>query len=121
MNNNNILGILLSVLCILHCALPFLALATSLNTISIFIEYSKIIHIFLFLMVFVVYLIVFPRSYINQRRLLILIIATSGVLLLFFALFFEGSLETITTLIGALLLLFAHYKNRLPKDHRLRV
>ena len=46
MNNNNILGILLSVLCILHCALPFLALATSLNTISIFIEHSKIIHIF---------------------------------------------------------------------------
>ena len=121
MNNNNILGILLSVLCILHCTLPFLALATSLNTISIFIEHSKIIHIFLFLMVFVVYLIVFPRSYINQRRLLILLIATSGVLLLFFALFFEGNLETITTLIGALLLLYAHYKNRLPTDHKLRV
>ena len=114
MNNNNILGILLSVLSILHSALPFLALATSLNAISIFIEYSKIIHIFLFLMVFVVYLIVFPGSYINQRRLLILIIASSGVLMLFFALFFEGNLETITTLIGALFLLFAHYKNRLP-------
>ena len=110
--NNNILGILLSILCILHCALPFLALATSLNSISIFIEYSKIIHIFLFIMVFVVYLTVFPWSYVNQKRLSILILASSGVLMLFFALFFEGYTETVTTLIGALLLLFAHY-NRL--------
>ena len=31
MNNNNLIGIALSILCIIHCALPFLAIATSLN------------------------------------------------------------------------------------------
>ena len=47
MNNNNLIGIALSILCIIHCALPFLAIATSLNLLEIFIENSKIIHIFI--------------------------------------------------------------------------
>ena len=89
MNNNNLIGIALSILCIIHCALPFLAIATSLNSLEIFIENSKIIHIFLFALVFLVYLIVFPKNYIRDRKLLHLIISSSGVLLLFFALFFE--------------------------------
>ncbi len=66
MNNNNLIGITLSILCIIHCALPFLAIATSLNSLVFFIENSKIIHIFLFTMVFVVYLIVFPKNYISD-------------------------------------------------------
>ena len=57
MNNNNLIGIALSILCIIHCALPFLAIAASLNSLEIFIENSKIIHIFLFALVFLVYLI----------------------------------------------------------------
>ena len=89
MNNNNLIGIALSILCIIHCALPFLAIATSLNSLVFFIENSKIIHIFLFTMVFVVYLIVFPKNYIRNRKLLDLIISSSGVLSLFFALFFR--------------------------------
>ena len=68
MNNNNLIGITLSILCIIHCALPFLAIVTSLNSLAIFIENSKIIHIFLFTMVFVVYLIVFPKNYIRDRN-----------------------------------------------------
>ena len=89
MNNNNLIGIALSILCIIHCALPFLAIATSLNSLEIFVEHSKIIHIFLFASVFLVYLIVFPKNYIRDRKLLTLIISSSGVLLLFFALFFR--------------------------------
>ena len=111
MNNNNLIGITLSILCIIHCALPFLAIVTSLNSLAIFIDNSKIIHIFLFAMVFVVYLIVFPKNYIRDRKLLTLIISTSGVLLLFLALFLKGYPETYSTLIGASLLLLAHYKN----------
>ena len=111
MNNNNLIGIVLSILCIIHCALPFLAIATSLNSIEIFIENSKIIHIFLFALVFLVYLIVFPKNYIRDRKLLHLIISSLGVLLLFFALFLEGYPETYSTLIGAILLLLAHYRN----------
>ena len=49
MNNNNILGILLSILCIIHCALPFLAIATSLNSLEIFIEIQKL-YIFFYLL-----------------------------------------------------------------------
>ncbi len=113
MNNNNLLGILLSMLCILHCSLPFLALVTSINSISVFIEYSKMIHIFLFLMVFAIYLLVFPRIYVNEGKLFILTLSSFGVLMLFLALFFEGTIETMVTLIGAFLLLIAHYKNRL--------
>ena len=111
MNNNNLIGIALSILCIIHCALPFLAIATSLNSLEIFIENSKIIHIFLFALVFLVYLIVFPKNYIRDRKLLNLIISSSGVLFLFFALFLEGYPETYSTLIGAILLLLAHYRN----------
>ena len=113
MNNNNLIGITLSILCIIHCALPFLAIVTSLNSLSIFIENSKIIHIFLFIMVFVVYLIVFPKNYIRDRKLLTLIISSFGVLLLFFALFLDGYPETYSTLIGASLLLLAHYRNHI--------
>ena len=120
MNNNNLIGIALSILCIIHCALPILAIATSLNSLEIFIENSKIIHIFLFALVFLVYLIVFPKNYIRDRKLLDLIISSSGVLLLFFALFLEGYPETYSTLIGAILLLLAHYRNhistKLTKD-----
>ncbi len=111
MNNNNLIGIALSILCIIHCALPFLAIATGLNSLEIFIENSKIIHIFLFALVFLVYLIVFPKNYIRDRKLLDLIISSSGVLLLFFALFLEEYPETYSTLIGAILLLLAHYRN----------
>ena len=113
MNNNNLIGITLSILCIIHCALPFLAIMTSLNSLAIFIENSKIIHIFLFTMVFVVYLIVFPKNYIRDRKLLTLIISSFGVLLLFFALFLDVYPETYSTLIGASLLLLAHYKNHI--------
>ena len=118
--NNNLIGIALSILCIIHCALPFLAIAASLNSLEIFIENSKIIHIFLFTLVFFVYLIVFPKNYIRDRKLTVLIISSSGVLLLFFALFIEGYTETYSTLIGAILLLLAHYRNhistKLTKD-----
>ena len=113
MNNNNLIGITLSILCIIHCALPFLAIATSLNSLAIFIENSKIVHIFLFIMVFVVYLIVFPKNYIRDRKLSALIISSFGVLLLFFALFLDGYPETYSTLIGASLLLLAHYRNHI--------
>ena len=113
MNNNNLIGITLSILCIIHCALPFLAIVTSLNSLAIFIDNSKIIHIFLFTMVFVVYLIVFPKNYIRDRKLLTLIISSFGVLLLFFALFLDGYPETYSTLIGASLLLLAHYRNHI--------
>jgi len=120
MNNNNLIGIMLSILCIIHCALPFLAIATSLNSFEIFIENSKIIHIFLFALVFLVYLIVFPKNYIKERKLLTLIISSSGILLLFFALFLEGYSETYSTLIGAIFLLLAHFRNhissKLTKD-----
>ena len=116
MNNNNLIGIALSILCIIHCALPFLAIATSLNLLEIFIENSKIIHIFLFALVFLVYLIVFPKNYIRDRKILDLIISSSGVLLLFFALFLEGYLETYSTLIGAILLLLAHYRNHISTE-----
>ena len=113
MNNNNLIGITLSILCIIHCALPFLAIVTSLNSLVFFIENSKIIHIFLFTMVFVVYLIVFPKNYIRDRKLLTLIISSFGVLLLFFALFLDEYPETYSTLIGASLLLLAHYRNHI--------
>ncbi len=113
MNNNNLIGITLSIICIIHCALPFLAIVTSLNSLAIFIENSKIIHIFLFIMVFVVYLIVFPKNYIRDRKLLALIISSFGVLLLFFALFLEGYPEIYSTLFGASLLLLAHYRNHI--------
>ena len=116
MNNNNLIGIALSILCIIHCALPFLAIATGLNSLEIFIENSKIIHIFLFALVFLVYLIVFPKNYIRDRKLLNLIISSLGVLLLFFALFLERYTETYSTLIGAILLLLAHYRNHISTE-----
>lgn len=111
MDKKNLLGIILSILCIIHCTIPFFTVLASLSPFTTLIENSKIIHIFLFALVLIVYLIVFPKNYLVDQYTKILIIATIGLILLFISLFLSGNLEILTTLIGAIILLLAHYRN----------
>ena len=76
-------------------------------------------HFFFF--VFIFYLIIFPKNYINDKKGKILdLIISIGVLFLFLGLFLEEILEIILTLTGASFLIFAHYRNhistKLTKD-----
>ena len=111
MDKKNLLGIILSIMCIIHCTIPFFTVLASLSPFTTLIENSKIIHIFLFALVLIVYLFVFPKNYLLAQHTKILIIATIGLILLFISLFLSGNLEISTTLIGAIILLFAHCRN----------
>ena len=112
MKSNNLIGILLSGICIIHClAFPLLTLVLSLDTFaSLYYDETKV-HIFLFILVSIIYLIVFPKSFINYRRLTPIILASIGVISLFTGLFQEEKIEIILTVFGGILLMFAHYKN----------
>jgi len=112
MKSNNLIGIFLSGICIVHClTFPLLTLVLSLDTFaSIFYDETKV-HIFLFILVSIIYLIVFPKSFINDRRLIPIILASIGVISLFTGLFQEEKIEIILTVFGGILLMFAHYKN----------
>ena len=112
MKSNNLIGILLSGICIIHClAFPLLTLVLSLDTFaSLYYDETKV-HIFLFILVSIIYLIVFPKSFINDRRLTPIILASIGVISLFTGLFQEDKIEIILTVFGGILLMFAHYKN----------
>ena len=121
MNKNNIIGIVLSILCIIHClAVPLLALISSISLFAIFVENAKLMHVILFFFVFIFYLIIFPKNYINDKKGEIFMAASIGVLFLFLGLFLEEILEMILTLTGASFLIFAHYRNhistKLTKD-----
>jgi len=112
MKSNNLIGILLSGICIIHClAFPLLTLVLSLDTFASFYYDETKVHIFLFILVSIIYLIVFPKSFINDRRLTPIILASIGVISLFTGLFQEEKIEIILTVFGGILLMFAHYKN----------
>tara|TARA_B100000029_G_scaffold443953_1_gene463377 strand:+ start:1639 stop:2028 length:390 start_codon:yes stop_codon:yes gene_type:complete len=112
MKSNNLIGILLSGICIIHClAFPLLTLVLSLDTFASFYYDETKVHIFLFILVSIIYLIVFPKSFINDRRLTPIILASIGVISLFTGLFQEDKIEIILTVFGGILLMFAHYKN----------
>jgi len=112
MKSNNLIGILLSGICIIHClAFPLLTLVLSLDTFASFYYDETKVHIFLFILVSIIYLIVFPKSFINDRRLTSIILASIGVISLFTGLFQEDKIEIILTVFGGILLMFAHYKN----------
>ena len=112
MNKNNTIGMVLSILCIIHClAVPLLALFSSISFFAIFVENAKLMHVILFFFVFIFYLIIFPKNYINDKKGKIFMAASIGVLFLFLGLFLEETLEIILTLTGASFLIFAHYRN----------
>lgn len=112
MKSNNLIGILLSGICIIHClAFPLLTLVLSLDTFASFYYDETKVHIFLFILVSIIYLIVFPKSFINDRRLTPIILASIGVISLFTGLFQEDKIEIILTVFGGILLMSAHYKN----------
>tara|TARA_B100000945_G_scaffold63484_1_gene47466 strand:+ start:255 stop:620 length:366 start_codon:yes stop_codon:yes gene_type:complete len=118
MNKNNIIGMVLSILCIIHClAVPLLALISSISFFAIFVENAKLMHMILFFFVFLFYLIIFPKNYINDKKAKIFMVASIGVLFLFLGLFLEETLEIILTVTGASFLIFAHYRNYISANN----
>ena len=109
--DKRLIGIILSILCIIHCTIPFFTVIVSLIPFTALIENSKIIHFFLFALVLIVYLIVFPKNYLATQHTKVVIIDTTGLILLFISLFLAINLDILTTLIGTIILLFAHFRN----------
>jgi len=112
MNSNNLIGIILSIVCIIHClAFPFIVLFIGIDTVTNFISPDLMIHEVLFILVFFIYINVFLKNFRNNKNLNLGIIASIGILSLFLGLFQERNMEILLTVFGALLMIIAHYKN----------
>jgi hypothetical protein len=112
MKSKNLIGIILSLICIIHClAIPLTVLIIGIDSLTSFTYQDDMIHEILFIMVFLIYIIVFPKSYKNNKDINTLLIASIGVLSLFSGLFQKENMAIFLTVFGALLILVAHYKN----------
>ncbi len=112
MKSNNLIGIILSLTCIIHClSIPLTVLIIGIDSLTSLTYQNNIIHEVLFVLVFLIYMIVFPKSYKNYKDIKPLFIASFGVLSLFLGLFQKEIMEIMLTIFGALLLIIAHYKN----------
>ena len=112
MKSKNLIGIILSLVCIIHClAIPLTVLIIGIDSLTSLTYQDTIIHEVLFIMVFLIYIIVFPKSYKNYQDINTLLIASIGIISLFLGLFQKENIAIILTVFGALLILAAHYKN----------
>ena len=104
-------GIFLSGLCLIHCILTPLLLATTLVWVT-----TEWVHITLLLILVPIVFIAARRSGSSYDRRVILALFSAGILFLAGAVFVGESLgrtaELLLTIIGSLLLITGHLKNR---------
>lgn len=112
------LGIGLSGLCLLHClGTPFLLPLLPLLGHQ---SHDDHLHLFLFFPLLFIAAVAFWHGYRHHRQLMSLYIFVSGSLLLLLSLAFSStldgqwawSLSVFASIVGSLLLIVAHYKNR---------
>ncbi|WP_157953997.1 MerC family mercury resistance protein [Microbulbifer sp. A4B17] len=106
------LGILASGLCLLHCLLtPLLPLLGGLGILGAFQE-DQFLHLLLLVPVVTLALASFPTSCRRHQRYAVMIVGFSGALLLVGALYLEGPWELVASVLGAGLLIIAHWVNQ---------
>jgi accessory gene regulator protein AgrB len=105
------LGIVLSTLCIIHCALtPFIFLIPSIT--SIFpAGHSDQFHQFILAPVIITAVLSFIPAYLKTNNWKLLALAILGGLCLFFAHEMQQPLEAILSISGGSFLISAHYSN----------
>ncbi|MEW5248397.1 MerC domain-containing protein [Microbulbifer discodermiae] len=106
------LGIVASGLCLLHCMLiPVLPALGGLGVL-VALQGSQYLHLALLIPVVLLALASFPASCRRHRRHAVMIAGFSGILLLVIALYLEGIWELLASILGAGLLILAHWVNR---------
>lgn len=111
------LGVLLSVLCLVHCAV--FAFGAVLSSMSFPIlghsAGDEHTHIWFAAAVLAISLLAFGRGFCLHKRVDVLFWAAAGLALVLFALTFEERsplLSTALTICGSIVLLVSHFKNR---------
>jgi chromate transport protein ChrA len=114
-------GIILSILCIIHCvALPIIILLLPAIATA-FIPDECWVHNILFFLIITVAVLAFVPGYRFHRRTKPLCWLACGVSILFFATFFAHDLghhfEPILAIVGSLCIITAHYLNHKSCKH----
>jgi len=106
------LGILVSILCLLHCLVaPLILTLGGLGVLGV-LQGDQFFHLMMLVPVFILALASFPVSCRHHQRYSVMITGFSGVLLLSFALYLDGIWELLASVLGAGLLVIAHWVNR---------
>lgn len=106
------LGIFVSGLCLLHCLVtPLLLTLVGLGVLGALQE-DQFLHLLLLVPVLILALASFPVSCRRHQRYAVMITGFSGALLLIGALYLEGIWELLASVLGAGLLVIAHWVNR---------
>ncbi|WP_444901631.1 MerC domain-containing protein [Microbulbifer sp. SSSA007] len=106
------LGILASGVCLVHCLLtPLLPLLGGLGILGA-LQDDQFLHLLLLVPVVTLALASFPASCRRHQRYAVMIVGFSGALLLVGALYLEGVWELVASILGAGLLIIAHWVNQ---------
>ncbi|MFA0812693.1 MerC domain-containing protein [Microbulbifer epialgicus] len=106
------LGILASGLCLVHCLLtPLLPVFGGLGIMGAQRD-DQFLHLLLLVPVVTLALAGFPTSCRRHQRHAVMIVGFTGALLLVGALYLEGVWELVASILGAGLLIIAHWVNR---------
>ncbi|WP_419810226.1 MerC domain-containing protein [Bacterioplanoides sp.] len=108
----DMLGIVCSSLCLAHCLLLPMLLATGvLGSVGALLA-SEQVHLMLLVPVILLAALSFPASYKQHHSLTPIITGSLGLLSLLLALILGENFEVTLTIIGAFLLIAAHLSNR---------
>lgn len=111
----DILGVSISVLCLLHCMAPlvFLAFGASwgLHELGHSLHH-EILHLVFLLPVIVLLAVSLPKGYLTHRNFTPSIIAVAGITLLVVGIVVGGVAETTFTISGSAFVIFSHLLNR---------
>lgn len=111
------LGVSLSAICAVHCALTALAIAV-FPMLSPLADSETPVHFILACFLLVITALAFVRGFQQHRQFGIVLLAAAGLALVFAAFFAHGfetdshrSMEALITTAGSVLLIFAHFRN----------
>tara|TARA_B100001750_G_C15087853_1_gene389187 strand:+ start:151 stop:537 length:387 start_codon:yes stop_codon:yes gene_type:complete len=113
--NNDKIAIGLSIACVIHCFLVPSFIILSPAFLSIELD-NELIHYLMLFLVFPISMIALSNGFKNHKMISYLLIGMTGLLILICAVLFGESIlghtgEKALTLIGAIILSIAHYKN----------
>ena len=113
--NNDKIAIGLSIACVIHCFLVPSFIILSPAFLSIELD-NELIHYLMLFLVFPISMIALSNGFKNHKMISYFLIGMTGLLILISAVLFGESIlghtgEKALTLIGAIILSIAHYKN----------
>ena len=113
--NNDKIAIGLSIACVIHCFLVPSFIILSPAFLSIELD-NELIHYLMLYLVFPISMIALSKGFKNHKMISYFLIGMTGLLILISAVLFGESIlghtgEKALTLIGAIILSIAHYKN----------